>query len=160
MFFFCTVFHLFALMICFGDQVLSPGFSLATNFLGVVPLWRVAQRKIFQTCPLNLIMKFSQKMPLLLYHGAKKSKMTKPQIKGSKWKKNVPVLCTQLQNKGVRGLGLFQCFTVDCLISTTKNRWVGQVSFLHNYCNPGNFRKRLIFVLFVNSGNLWKLIAY
>ena len=28
------------------------------------------------------------------------------------------------------------------------------------YCNPGNFRKRLIFVLFVNSWNLWKLIAY
>ena len=28
------------------------------------------------------------------------------------------------------------------------------------YCNPGKFRKRLIFVLFVNSWNLWKLIAY
>ena len=28
------------------------------------------------------------------------------------------------------------------------------------YCNPGNFRKRLIFVLFVNSWNLLKLIAY
>ena len=27
-------------------------------------------------------------------------------------------------------------------------------------CNPGNFRKRLIFVLFVNSWNLLKLIAY
>ena len=28
------------------------------------------------------------------------------------------------------------------------------------YCNPGNFRKRLIFVLFVSYWNLWKLIAY
>ena len=28
------------------------------------------------------------------------------------------------------------------------------------YCNPGNFRKRLIFVLFVNSWNLLKLIVY
>ena len=31
---------------------------------------------------------------------------------------------------------------------------------LFKYCNPGNFRKRSIFVLFVNSWNLWKLIAY
>ena len=29
-----------------------------------------------------------------------------------------------------------------------------------NYCNPGNFRKRLIFVLFVSFWNLLKLIAY
>ena len=41
--FFCTVLQLFALVFCFGDQVLSPGSSLATDFLGVVPLWRVAQ---------------------------------------------------------------------------------------------------------------------
>ena len=27
-------------------------------------------------------------------------------------------------------------------------------------CNPRNFRQRLIFVLFVNSWNLWKFIAY
>ena len=47
-FFFCTVFQLFTLVFCFGDQVLSPGSSLATDFLGVVPLWRVAQRKFFQ----------------------------------------------------------------------------------------------------------------
>ena len=31
---------------------------------------------------------------------------------------------------------------------------------LLNYCNPGNFRQRLIFVFFVNSWNLWKLIAH
>ena len=31
---------------------------------------------------------------------------------------------------------------------------------ISSYCNPGNFRKRLIFVLFVNSWNLWRLIAY
>ena len=37
-------------MSCFGDQVLSPGSSLATDFLGMVPLWRVAQRKFFQPC--------------------------------------------------------------------------------------------------------------
>ena len=47
-FFFCTVLQLLALVFCFGDQVLSPGSSLATDFLGVVPLWRVAQRKFFQ----------------------------------------------------------------------------------------------------------------
>ena len=47
-FFFCTVLQLFALVFCFGDQVLSPGSSLATDFLGVVPLWRAAQRKFFQ----------------------------------------------------------------------------------------------------------------
>ena len=47
-FFFCTVLQLFALVFCFGDQVLSSGSSLATDFLGVVPLWRVAQRKFFQ----------------------------------------------------------------------------------------------------------------
>ena len=35
-------------MFCFGDQVLIPGSSLATDFLGVVPLWRVAQEKFFQ----------------------------------------------------------------------------------------------------------------
>ena len=29
-----------------------------------------------------------------------------------------------------------------------------------SYCNPANFRKRLIFVLFVSYWNLWKLIAY
>ena len=46
--FFCTVLQLFTLVFCFGDQVLSPGSSLATDFLGVVPLWRVAQRKFFQ----------------------------------------------------------------------------------------------------------------
>ena len=51
MFFFCTVLQLFALVFSFGDQVLSPGSSLATDFLGVVPLWRVAQRKFFQPCP-------------------------------------------------------------------------------------------------------------
>ena len=45
---FCTVLQLFALVLCFGDQVLSPGSSLATDFLGVVPLWRVAQEKFFQ----------------------------------------------------------------------------------------------------------------
>ena len=28
-----------------------------------------------------------------------------------------------------------------------------------SYCNPGNFRKRLVFVLFVSSWSLWKLIA-
>ena len=28
------------------------------------------------------------------------------------------------------------------------------------YCNPGDFRKRLIFVLFVNSWNIWKLRAH
>ena len=42
-FFFCTVLQLFALVLCFGDQFLSPGSSLATDFFGVVPLWRVAQ---------------------------------------------------------------------------------------------------------------------
>ena len=46
--FFCTVLQLFALVLCFGDQVLSPGSSLATDFFGVVPLWRVAQEKFFQ----------------------------------------------------------------------------------------------------------------
>ena len=49
-FFFHTVLQLFALVFCFGDQVLSPGSSLATDFLGVVPLWRVAERKFFQPC--------------------------------------------------------------------------------------------------------------
>ena len=44
----CTVLQLFALVLCFGDQVLSPGSSLATDFFGVVPLWRVAQEKFFQ----------------------------------------------------------------------------------------------------------------
>ena len=48
--FFHTVLQLFALVFCFGDQVLSPGSSLATDFLGVVPLWRVAQTKFFQPC--------------------------------------------------------------------------------------------------------------
>ena len=33
-------------------------------------------------------------------------------------------------------------------------------AFLVVYCNPGNFRKRLVFVLFVNSWNLLKFIAY
>ena len=46
--FFCTVLQFFALVFCFGDQVLSPGSSLVTDFLGVVPLWRVAKRKFFQ----------------------------------------------------------------------------------------------------------------
>ena len=45
--FFCTVLQLFDLVLCFGDQVLSPGSSLATDFLGVVPLWRVEKKKIF-----------------------------------------------------------------------------------------------------------------
>ena len=48
--FFCTVLQFFALVFCFGDQVLSPGSSLATDFLGVVTLWRVAKRTFFQPC--------------------------------------------------------------------------------------------------------------
>ena len=47
------ILQLFALVFCFGDQVFSPGSSVATNFLGVVPLWRVAQRKFFQPCLLG-----------------------------------------------------------------------------------------------------------
>ena len=31
--------------------------------------------------------------------------------------------------------------------------------FFFAYCNPGNFRKRLFFVLFVSFWNLWKVIA-
>ena len=45
--FFCAVLQFFALVFCFGDQVLSPGSGLATDFLGVVSLWRVAKRKFF-----------------------------------------------------------------------------------------------------------------
>ena len=55
---FCTVWQFFALVLCFGDQVLSPGSSLATDFLGVVPLGRVAKRKFFQPC------KRSYKLPV------------------------------------------------------------------------------------------------
>ena len=50
----CFFLHRFAIVrfdvLRFDDQVLSPGFSLATGFLGVVPLWRVAQRNVFQPC--------------------------------------------------------------------------------------------------------------
>ena len=38
--------QLIALVFCFGDKVLSPGSSLATDFLGVVPLWRVAKKGV------------------------------------------------------------------------------------------------------------------
>ena len=48
--FFCTVLQFYALVFCFGGQVLSLDSSLATGFLGVVPLWRVAKRKFFQPC--------------------------------------------------------------------------------------------------------------
>ena len=36
------------MVFCFDNQVLSPGSSLATDFLGVVPVWRVAQKIFFQ----------------------------------------------------------------------------------------------------------------
>ena len=52
-FFFCTVLQLFALVFCFGDQLLSPGSSLPTDFFGEVPLWRVAQ-DFFPALPLKM----------------------------------------------------------------------------------------------------------
>ena len=39
-------------------------------------------------------------------------------------------------------------------------KFVCERKVVNAYCNPGNFCKRLIFVLFVNSWNLWKSIAY
>ena len=48
--FFLQRLQLFVLVFCFDDQVLSPSSSLATDFLGVVPVWRVAQKNFFQPC--------------------------------------------------------------------------------------------------------------
>ena len=47
------------------------------------------------------------------------------------------------------------CSTIFCFSSNFSPG----VLCRNRYCNPGNFRKRLIFVLFVNSWNFWKLIA-
>ena len=49
-----------------------------------------------------------------------------------------------------------------CVVTIMRciTTFVSLQSCVLSYCNPGNFRKRLIFVLFVNSWNLWKLIAY
>ena len=47
-FFFLERLQLFVFVFCFEDQVLSPDSNLATDFLGLVPVWRVAQ-KIFSS---------------------------------------------------------------------------------------------------------------
>ena len=65
--FFLHLLQLFALVFCFGDQVLSPGSSLATDFLVVVPLWQVAQ-KIFSS-PVSVCMhKYLFTLFIYLFH--------------------------------------------------------------------------------------------
>ena len=48
-FFFCTVLQLFALVLCFGDQVLSPGSSLATDFFWSGSIVASGTGKIFSS---------------------------------------------------------------------------------------------------------------